>query len=879
MVAPIRLRRTGFALGLFCVIALLTLPLFSSSSAKIGPPATGLDASLINAEGYCTLYPVSAEERVAKSSLIVEGEVIAQHSFWNARHQNIYTSNLILVYKVFKGSLSPVQVEVITEGGTVGDMKQVTTPALELMPHDMGVFFCEPTGIADPQSNPDAQRYVAYGSVQGFIHYDLSRASAAEPFRTYSGIETEVYGSITHLTGTSPRQLAENTALKASRQKQSNNLVPEVAAVTFVPTIITAGTGQVLTISGSSFGPTQGGGFVEFSNSNDGGATFMRPLATDYVSWSNTQIQVKVPSTGTGGCAGTGVIRVTDSAGNSATSAAALTITYAETNLNAGGTAVQPDHVNANGSGGYTFFPEITEFAANAAAVAAFQRAMNTWTCATHINWTLGPSTAIDTAVQDNISVVRFDNGAELPVGVAGSATSYYSGCTASVWQVSEIDVVFDDGTSWQYGPAAPGAGQIDFESVALHELGHGHQLQHIIKPGGVMHYLITSGSSQRVLDANSDIAGGQFVANKGFVANACGNGPMISATGSGCSPTAANSSISGQITDLAGQPVSGVALTLNGTISARTITDGNGRYEFGEVEPGGFFTVTPTRANYLFSPSARSFSLLGNHQDAAFTAAATNMEVSNPLDTDIFFVRQQYVDILGREPDNAGLAYWTGELEKCGTDAACFNSRRVGISAAFFVEAEFQQTGSFIYGLYKGALGRRPSFGEYSSDRPLVVGGANLQAAKQAFAQSFVQRAEFLTKYQANTSAASFVDTLIHDVRQSSAVDLSALRADLISKYETGASLNQSRAIVLTEVTANPAFQAAEYNAAFVLTEYFGYLWRDPDQGGYDFWLDVLDRREPGNFRGMVCSFITSTEYQRRFSSVVTRSNAECGR
>jgi hypothetical protein len=66
---------------------------------------------------------------------------------------------------------------------------------------------------------------------------------------------------------------------------------------------------------------------------------------------------------------------------------------------------------------------------------------------------------------------------------------------------------------------------------------------------------------------------------------------------------------------------------------------------------------------------------------------------------------------------------------------------------------------------------------------------------------------------------------------------------------------------------------------AAFVLTEYFAYLHRDPDQGGYDFWLNALNNSEPGNYRGMVCSFITSTEYQHRFSAVVSHSNGECGR
>jgi hypothetical protein len=100
-----------------------------------------------------------------------------------------------------------------------------------------------------------------------------------------------------------------------------------------------------------------------------------------------------------------------------------------------------------------------------------------------------------------------------------------------------------------------------------------------------------------------------------------------------------------------------------------------------------------------------------------------------------------------------------------------------------------------------------------------------------------------------------------------------------LLALYQTGSDMNQSRALVLRQVAEAPAFQGVQYNAAFVLTEYFGYLRRNPEPEGYDFWLNVLNNREPGNFRGMVCSFITSTEYQKRFSSVVSHSNAECGR
>ncbi|MGI9168208.1 MAG: DUF4214 domain-containing protein, partial [Pyrinomonadaceae bacterium] len=102
-----------------------------------------------------------------------------------------------------------------------------------------------------------------------------------------------------------------------------------------------------------------------------------------------------------------------------------------------------------------------------------------------------------------------------------------------------------------------------------------------------------------------------------------------------------------------------------------------------------------------------------------------------------------------------------------------------------------------------------------------------------------------------------------------------------------------RSRALILRDVIEIPDFknvpdpagtryseikQTSQYNPAFVLLQYFGYLRRDVDQGGYDFWLDVVNKRAPNNYRGMVCAFLTSTEYQHRFGSVVTRSNADCG-
>jgi hypothetical protein len=342
--------------------------------------------------------------------------------------------------------------------------------------------------------------------------------------------------------------------------------------------------------------------------------------------------------------------------------------------------------------------------------------------------------------------------------------------------------------------------------------------------------------------------------------------------------PTAAPARISGQVVTGVGLPVSGATVTVTGgTRTLKTITNSEGRYQLGNVETGRLYTVTPARANYTFSPAARSFSLIGDKTDASFTGQHSSAEMANDIDTPEFFVRQQYLDFLGREPDQAGFEYWTDQISRCNGDSDCIRAQRIGVSAAFFVEQEFQETGTFIYDLYKGGLGRRPALAEYSRDRQQVVGGANLEARKLALAEGFVRREEFTSKYQANATAESFVDALIQNVLLSSGVDLSAQRDAYLGAYNSGGNMSQSRGLVMRALADGPSLKQAEYNRAFVLAQYFGYLKREPDTTGYNFWLDILANNS-NNYRGMVCAFITSSEYQDRFGTVRTHNNAECG-
>ncbi len=67
--------------------------------------------------------------------------------------------------------------------------------------------------------------------------------------------------------------------------------------------------------------------------------------------------------------------------------------------------------------------------------------------------------------------------------------------------------------------------------------------------------------------------------------------------------------------------------------------------------------------------------------------------------------------------------------------------------------------------------------------------------------------------------------------------------------------------------VAENERFASAKFNEAFVMMEYFGYLRRDPDESGYQFWLTKLNQFG-GDFERaeMVKAFIVSGEYRARF-------------
>jgi hypothetical protein len=308
------------------------------------------------------------------------------------------------------------------------------------------------------------------------------------------------------------------------------------------------------------------------------------------------------------------------------------------------------------------------------------------------------------------------------------------------------------------------------------------------------------------------------------------------------------------------------------------TITAGTLSFAAGETTKS--FTVPVVEDAYVEGNEALTLKLenasgasLGAQNQASLNIQDNDsgQASNNPIDQAGTFVRQQYLDFLNREPDQGGFDYWVSQITSCGSDLACIHSRRIGVSGAFFVELEFQRTGSVVYRLYKAAFGQRPLYAQFMPDRSQLIDGPQLPATTAALAAKFVERPEFKAAYPDSMTSDEYVNKLFDSA---GLMNNPSQRQAAIDSMQNS---SKTRSQVLLDVIEITEFKDREYNPSFVLMEYFGYLRRDPDSGGYDFWLDVINNREPNNYRSMMCAFLTSTEYQERFGSVITRSNADC--
>ncbi|HEU5236816.1 MAG TPA: hypothetical protein VFU37_06730, partial [Pyrinomonadaceae bacterium] len=135
------------------------------------------------------------------------------------------------------------------------------------------------------------------------------------------------------------------------------------------------------------------------------------------------------------------------------------------------------------------------------------------------------------------------------------------------------------------------------------------------------------------------------------------------------------------------------------------------------------------------------------------------------------------------------------------------------------------------------------------------------------------ISRQRFTNAYPATLSAQEFVNQLnAHAGGVLTDAEITQLEAVFGGPNESSADVAK-RSEVLRAVAENQILRHDEFNRAFVLMQYFGYLRRNPndaqdtDYTGYDFWLRKLDQAD-GNYINaeMVKAFISSIEYRQRF-------------
>jgi hypothetical protein len=264
-------------------------------------------------------------------------------------------------------------------------------------------------------------------------------------------------------------------------------------------------------------------------------------------------------------------------------------------------------------------------------------------------------------------------------------------------------------------------------------------------------------------------------------------------------------------------------------------------------------------------------------------------------IDDNDFFTQYQYIDFLNRMPDQSGFQFWLGQITSCGNNSSCIEVMRINVSGSFFLSIEFKETGYLAVRTYKTAFGNHKSsvstlgggsphtivapiinFAEFQADiKQLAQNVVVLQPGweqvlennKVAYFNAFVQRTSFVTEYPTNMTPAEFVDKLnLNGGNPLSTSERNQLVNDLTGGQKT-------RAQILRAVAEDQDLFNAEFNRAFVLMQYFGYLRRDPNSGqdtdhtGYEFWLNKLNQFN-GNFiqAEMVKAFISSIEYRARF-------------
>ncbi len=377
--------------------------------------------------------------RVDLSEKIVRGEVIDVRSFWDSQKGLIFTDITILVDEHIKG-YGMKEMTITLPGGTIGDQTHIVSDTPQFEVGDYGIILLEPSGHVT--GGPDGVYFLQKPSTEEGFFQSASEDSFLSWIRAYGAGQIKI--SFEDLFN-------GESSLFPAQEDTSNATISGVS-----PSTISAGTSNVVTISGSGFGDSRG--------SKDFPTIAFRYKDSNYMydnsaikSWSDTQIQVEV---------WTGVVN-----------------NY----YHAPGSWDNPNGTAAfiNSSGVFeSFWPLTIPFGYGKAkwlissvsyyvnetdgpsgSLNALQGAANTWSGA-GANFSFQYAGATTRGLKgDGYNTIGFANLGSS--SIIAQATTYFSGDV-----MIEADIQFN--TQFPFSTdLTPSYDEMDLQSIAVHELGH----------------------------------------------------------------------------------------------------------------------------------------------------------------------------------------------------------------------------------------------------------------------------------------------------------------------------------------------------------------------------------------------------------------------
>ncbi len=427
------------------------------SGALISAAALLLALCLLAAGVQALTIPMDDAALAKGADEIIRGQISDVHSVWNADHTQIATTASVSVKGRAKGA-GPDRIALTVRGGTVGNVTQWVEDEPVLVDGAEALIFVK--------HGPKENR--VYGGTQGVVPIEQGRVHGNGKVKG-GGVPADAYGQYLGDLATG-RSVAAPASEPAPRAMAGP--VPMITNVS--PERASAGTGTEVVITGTGFGsrPSRASNAdVGFSYRYDGstvspiwasGYPYFDRNDDDIVSWSDTEIVVRVPTgrtpDGYRGSASSGFLWVlTDD--NAASASRPFAVTFGSMKAKWSRTAESPDVR-------YVIYPDLGED-----EIAAINNATDTWNAALPA----GSPFRFAYGGTVNWKEHEWDNANMLYIGYASDfdnprtlAQTYVVTIGGEIW---DCDTVFNPAYAWTTGTA--GGSTYSVEHVALHELGH----------------------------------------------------------------------------------------------------------------------------------------------------------------------------------------------------------------------------------------------------------------------------------------------------------------------------------------------------------------------------------------------------------------------